>query len=266
MKAIQTENPASIITLLTDFGNKDGFVATIKGVIYSINPVARIVDIAHEIPAQDIDAGAFILNSCHLYFPEGSIHVAVVDPGVGSERKILLVSAGNQFFIAPDNQLLKYIFARYETFTVIDVLNKKYFLDDVSKTFHGRDIFAPVAAHLSTGIPILEFGNIITEFDRGKIPKPSIVKNIISGSILHVDNFGNLITNITRKHIFGDKFTLKIKNHIINKISLSYSNVKPGETVALFGSSGFLEIGIRNGDASKKLSAGKNNSITIEIN
>ena len=146
--------PNGIITLLTDFGERDGFIGTMKGVILSINPKATIVDISHEIPAQDIEAGAFVLNNSYRYFPPGTIHVAVVDPGVGSNRKILAVQSDDYFFIAPDNQVLKYIFHASETLTVIEVLNKEFFLNKISQTFHGRDIFAPVAAHLSTDVGI----------------------------------------------------------------------------------------------------------------
>ena len=175
--------PNGIITLSTDFGIKDNFVGIMKGVIYGINPQARIVDITHHIPPQNVNTASFILNSSYRYFPNGTINIVVVDPGVGSERRILAVATDNYFFIAPDNQILKYIFNKNETLTVVEVLNKTYFNKHISRTFHGRDIFAPVAAHLSNSVPIEALGNVITDFDRGKIHKPVFLYNKIIGTI-----------------------------------------------------------------------------------
>ncbi|MBC8183222.1 SAM-dependent chlorinase/fluorinase [candidate division KSB1 bacterium] len=246
--------PNGIITLCTDFGIKDGFVGVMKGIIYGINPHARIVDITHHIPPQNIQAGSFILQNSYKHFPDGTIHVVVVDPGVGSERKILAVAANNHFFIAPDNQILKYIFYKNETLTVAEVLNKSYFSQNISRTFHGRDIFAPVAAHLSNGVSIESLGEIITDFDRGKLQWPVFSKNKITGTIIHIDTFGNLISNIEEKDLLNRSVSIKAGKILLEKLSNSYAEVNMGQPLAIFGSSGFLELAVRNGNAKDFLS------------
>jgi S-adenosylmethionine hydrolase len=257
--------PNGIITLLTDFGEIDGFVGTMKGVILSINPHAKIVDISHQIPDQDIEAGAFVLNNSYRYFPKGTVHLAVVDPGVGSERKILAVQSDDYFFIAPDNQILKYIFHSNETLTVVEVLNKQFFLDNISQTFHGRDIFAPIAAHLSTGLCIAQLGRETKNYDRGAIDQPKITKSGIIGSIIYIDKFGNLITNITEKLICKPISSIKIGASIINRLSNSYTEVDIGQPLAIIGSSGYFEIAVRNGNAHQQLSLNRGEVIKIEF-
>ena len=257
--------PNGIISLLTDFGDKDGFIGTMKGVIYGINPRATIVDITHQIPPQDVNSGAFVLKNCYHYFPKGTIHVAVVDPGVGSERKILLTVTPEHFFIAPDNHILKYIFYSQETIKVFEVFNKKYFLKTVSHTFHGRDIFAPVAAYLSTGIPVDEFGREIQDYDKGDIALPQINRHKISGSIIYIDQFGNLITNIEEHRIKSRKISINLGTQTVNSLSNSYAEVETGEPLALIGSSGFLEIAIRNGNAQKAWNVNIGDPVIIEI-
>lgn len=257
--------PNGIITLLTDFGEKDGFVGTMKGVILSINPNAKIVDINHQIPAQDIEAGAFVLNCSYHYFPTGTIHVAVVDPGVGTERKILAVQANDHFFLAPDNQVLKHILNSDETLTVVEVLNKQFFLNAVSQTFHGRDIFAPVAAHLSRGIPIDKFGLKIHHYNRGKIEQPVVTQTGIIGCILYIDNFGNLITNINHSIINRPVSSIELGEIKIKKISNSYGEAETNQPVALIGSSGYLEIAVKNANAQELLSAERKDVIQINF-
>jgi len=254
-----------IITLLTDFGESDGFVGTMKGVILSINPKATIIDISHEIPGQDIEAGAFVLNSSYRYFPSGTIHVAVVDPGVGSQRKILAVQSEKYFFIAPDNQVLKDIFHSGETLTVIEVLNTQFFLNKISHTFHGRDIFAPVAAHLSTHVGIEQLGQKIKNYDRGIIDQPIITESNISGKIIHSDKFGNLISNIPAELINKPISFIQIGSTIFNRLSDSYREVDISEPLAIIGSSGYLEIAIRNGNAKRQLSLDRGEIVTIEF-
>ncbi len=255
--------PNGIITLLTDFGEQDGFIGVIKGVIYGINPAARIVDITHYITPQDIEAGAFILNNSYQYFPKGTVHLAVVDPGVGTDRRVLAVQTDNYFFVAPDNHILKYIFHECETFTVVDVLNKKYFLDEISTTFHGRDIFSPVAAHLSNGIALDELGERITDFDRGEVIEPMQSDNKLIGRIIYIDRFGNLITNINQSQIIKHEISVHIGANTIDKLSNFYSEVEHGKPVAVIGSSGYLEIAVRNGNAQKQL--GVNRSDVVEL-
>ena len=255
--------PNGIITLLTDFGEKDGFVGTMKGVILSINSKATIIDISHEIPAQDVEAGAFVLNSSYRYFPVGTIHVAVIDPGVGSERKILAVQSDDYFFIAPDNQLLKYIFHSGETLTVVEVLNKQFFLNKISHTFHGRDIFAPVAAHLSTNVGIEQLGQKTKKYDRGIVQQPIITESNISGKIIYSDKFGNLISNIPAELIDKPISIIQIGSTMLNRLSKSYTEVEINQPLAIIGSHGYIEIAIRNGNARQQLSLDRGETITI---
>ena len=256
--------PNGIITLLTDFGEKDGFVGTMKGVILSINPKTVIVDISHEIPAQDIEAGAFVLNGSYRYFPSGTIHVVVIDPGVGSDRKILAVQSADYFFIAPDNQVLKYIFHSSETLTVVEVLNKQFFLNKISRTFHGRDIFAPIAAHLSTNVGIKQLGQKTRKYDRGIIHQPKITGSNINGKIVYSDKFGNLISNIPAELIDKPISFIQIGSTILNRVSNSYTEVDMNEPLAIIGSSGYLEIAIRNGNAKRQLLLDRGTKVTIE--
>lgn len=258
--------PNGIITLLTDFGVTDGFVGTMKGVIMSINPGAKIIDISHDIPSQDIDAGAFVLYSSYRYFPEGSIHVIVIDPGVGSQRKILAVQSNDYFFIAPDNQVLKYILDSDETLTVFEVLNKQFFLSHVSQTFHGRDIFAPVAAHLSNNVPIIQLGQKTNIFDRGKIDHPKIVTSGILGKIIYIDKFGNLVTNITEQMIRKPIKSIQLGKTKITQLSKAYCDADFHQPLAFIGSSGHLEIAVRNGNAREQLAVERDVRVQIEMN
>ncbi len=255
--------PNGIITLTTDFGLADGFVGVMKGVIYSINRHALIVDITHHIPAQQVEVGSFILQNSYHYFPKGTIHIAVVDPGVGSQRKILAVAANDHFFLAPDNQILKYIFYKNETLAVYEVLNQTYFCSRISQTFHGRDIFAPVAAHLSKGLSLEKLGSLTTNYNRGLIPAPKKMNKKIIGSILHVDNFGNLITNVEERHLSINQFVIKLGKIMIDGLSHSYSDVPSGKSLAIIGSSGFLEIAVREGNAAQQFALTTGDSLEV---
>lgn len=246
------------ITLLTDFGHKDHFVGAMKGAIQSICPGISVIDICHEIPPQDIKSCAFLLMCAYSYFPKNTLHVAVVDPGVGSKRKIILVKTKNYYFLAPDNGLLSYVLEREEIKNVTEITNEKYWLKTISRTFHGRDIFAPVAAELAKGVPPGKFGKTINacELNLFHHAIPRIKKDGCVGEILYCDHFGNLITNIEQKILRGKtikEITLKGKH--INKIADSYAEGKHGEIIGLFGSTGFLEIACVNGNAQKKLHA-----------
>ncbi|MDZ7331179.1 MAG: SAM-dependent chlorinase/fluorinase [candidate division KSB1 bacterium] len=257
--------PSGIITLLTDFGLSDGYVATMKGVILSINPKATIIDLSHDIPAQDVAAAAFVLEASFRYFPRGTIHVAVVDPTVGTNRKILAVKSSDYWFLAPDNQLLKYVFHAGETLTVVEVLNKRFFLGQVSQTFHGRDIFAPIAAHLSLGVDILQLGELTSDYDRGQIHLPSVSKHEIIGKVIYCDRFGNLITNIEATQLPKHEFRICVGDVTIPHLSQSYAEVEIGQPLAIVGSSGFLEIAIRNGNAQNRLSASPGTKVTLKM-
>jgi len=245
-----------IITLTTDFGTKDGYVGTVKGAIFSLNPRAEIVDISHEIPPQNIVAGAFCLfNSCS-FFPKGTIHLAVVDPGVGSRRKALLVQTQKYFFVGPDNGIFSLALRREKLQKIIHLINSKYFLYQISPTFHGRDIFAPVAAYLSLGIDPDEFGPQIKEIQNLPLPAVKKTKTNIAGQIIHIDNFGNLVSNVTAEGFAEYKnMKVRIKKSVIPRLSRTFAEVRKGDLVAYMGSSNFLEIGIREGNAHLGLKA-----------
>ncbi|HLG30718.1 MAG TPA: SAM-dependent chlorinase/fluorinase, partial [Candidatus Brocadiales bacterium] len=188
-----------VITLLTDFGTKDSYVGIMKGIISGINPDANIIDLCHEIGRQDIFEGAYVLYSSYKFFPAGTIHVAVVDPGVGTKRKIICAKIRDYLFLAPDNGILSLVLTDEKPRLIIEVTNKKHFLPEISNTFHGRDIFAPVAAYLSRGINPLKLGKRLTKIKRIELPHPDASKQgVLKGKVIYIDVFGNLITNIRR--------------------------------------------------------------------
>ncbi|MBN2089143.1 SAM-dependent chlorinase/fluorinase [candidate division KSB1 bacterium] len=258
----------ALVTLLTDFGGNDGYVGIMKGVMLGINPSIKFVDLAHEIPPHQIAAGAYILNSAYPYFPDGTIHVAVIDPGVGSDRSILLCEANDQFFLAPDNGLLKFIFHNHRIDRVIHVTNSCYFLPSVSHTFHGRDIFAPVAAYLSIGHRIENFGEWTSDFKRGNLPVLKMTKNSITGEIVYIDRFGNLITNILPNALdivpAGAQFWIRIASHQIKGIASCYANGRENEPIALWGSSNSLEIALNQDRADHFLNVNYGDEVCLE--
>lgn len=231
-----------MIALLTDFGTKDYFVAAMKGVVLSINEEAKIVDITHEIEPQNIKSAGFTLASVYQNFPPKTIFVSVVDPGVGSNRRAILVETDKYFFVAPDNGLLSFIFQREQDFQVFELTDPRFFLPNVSKTFHGRDVFAPVGAWLSKGIEPKEFGSKINDFIKFENIKPKHISvNLLESEIIHIDRFGNLITNLKREDVEND-FTIEINGKIIEKLLDFYAEAEPDEIFAIFGSADYLEI------------------------
>lgn len=234
-----------------------------KGVILGICPEAPIVDISHEINPQDVSAASFILANSVDFFPQGTIHLAVVDPGVGSDRRVLCVSSNGHFFVAPDNGILKYILARQEH-VVINVSNSEYFLPRVSYTFHGRDIFAPVAAHLAAGVDFRKLGEEIHDFDPGELPQLEQYGNEIKGEIVYVDRFGNLISNIPADKLH-ENIRTRIRGSGITGLSTCYSDGHAGELIALIGSSGFLEVALNFGNASERLKCSEGEKIAVVI-
>jgi S-adenosylmethionine hydrolase len=249
------------ITLLTDFGSADYYAGAMKGVILSINPAATVVDITHEIPAQDIEAGAFVLFSCYRDFPPGTINVAVVDPGVGSSRRPILVQAGGRFFVGPDNGLFSYILNEEADASVFHLTATKYFREPLSNTFHGRDIFAPVAAELSKALSPDSFGPAIEDAVRFPSLRAELTKNgKVKGRIIHIDRFGNCVTNIDRT-VFAGHSALLVNGKKIKSFHDSYSEAKKG-LFAIWGSAGLLEISVRNGSAAKELKATRGDEVT----
>jgi len=243
-----------IITLTTDFGSADWFVGTMKGVILGINPRVQIVDITHDIPAGNIRAGAFALAASHRFFPVRTIHIAVVDPGVGSQRKPLVVQTEHYLFVGPDNGVLSYALAREKIKAVHQVTNERFFLRPVSHTFHGRDVFAPMAAHLSKGVPIRKLGTVASDFVRLDWPQPQFDQYATRGEILYIDRFGNAITNID--HSALTRFDLArcevvAKRNRVGRVCSFYQAVPAGKPVAVPGSSGFLEIAVNGGSAAR---------------
>ncbi|HTB11615.1 MAG TPA: SAM-dependent chlorinase/fluorinase [Bryobacteraceae bacterium] len=256
------------ITLTTDFGTSDHFVGTMKGVILGISPRARIVDITHEIAPQDVNEAAFVIAQAWRYFPTGSIHLVVVDPGVGSARRAILCEAEGQFFIAPDNGVLSMIYdaARHK---VRVISNEKLFLKIVSKTFHGRDAFAPAAAHLSKGLAPAKFGKPIHDCVRNFLLKPTrLSRHDWSGVVLKTDRFGNLITNF-RIDEFPDlaehPMELRAGLERITKLAGTYAETTIGELFAIIGSSGYLEVAVNQGSAAKLLGIGTGSPVELEI-
>jgi S-adenosylmethionine hydrolase len=259
----------AIVTLLTDFGERDFFVGAMKGVILTINRNATIVDISHEIPPQGVREAVFALQAAYPHFPPGTVHIAVVDPGVGGTRRALLLDAGAHLFVGPDNGIFSWIYKEWPCKTV-ELTEPKYFLPEVSDTFHGRDIFAPVAGHLSLGIHEAEdFGHTISDPLTITFPEPVVEHGKISGEVIHVDRFGNLITNVPTMMLRGrvkqGEVSVFVGGKTLEGIAKSYSQKQPGELLAIVGGAGLLEISVSMGSAARLLKAGTGEKITISF-
>ncbi len=246
---------AQFISLTTDFGTRDGFVGAMKGVILSINPRVSILDISHDIPRQDIFAGAMVLCNTCPYFPRGTIHVAVVDPGVGTDRKAMVAVTNMGFLVLPDNGLITLLHGKTPVLAAYAVTNRDICLPLPSATFHGRDIFAPVAAHLSRGLPPEEVGPKMETFHTLTVPRPKRTQYGIQGEIIYVDVYGNLFTNIESEMLdnFGKDCVLSCAQTKIQGLSRTYGDKSPGELLFLPGSSGFVEIALNGGNAFRQL-------------
>ncbi len=259
----------AIITLTTDFGLADGYVAAMKGVVLGINPEARLVDICHSVRPQNVSQAAFVLSTVYEFFPQRTIHLVVVDPGVGTGRRAIILRTPKADFVAPDNGVLSYVIRQSSVKPVdinqlelgpglesVAITNSQFWRSPVSATFHGRDIFAPVAAHLSLGLPLADFGESITSLMVLPLPHPyQAPDGTLVGHVRHIDNFGNLITNIKGSDLPQKAQTLAIEvgNKVIPGLSLTYGTGE--ELLALIGSSGYLEISLKEGDASHFLKA-----------
>ncbi|MDD5618515.1 MAG: SAM-dependent chlorinase/fluorinase [Candidatus Omnitrophica bacterium] len=253
-----------IITLMTDFGFKDNFVGVMKGVIFGINPSARVVDICHEILPQDIMGAAIALKTSYKYFPKDTVHVVVIDPGVGSGRLPILVKTKEYYFIGPDNGVLSLALEEEKIEGIICLNNHEFNLMPISGTFHGRDIFAPVAAYLSKGISYQLFGKGVKKYKKIELPKPKLSKRRISGEVIYMDRFGNLFTNITEDLKGKIKNpTVRIRNKTMKGIKKSYASAKPNTLVAVWDSSRFMEVAVNLGSAQNKLGANIGDKVEV---
>jgi S-adenosylmethionine hydrolase len=260
--------PRPIVTLTTDFGLSDHFVGVMKGVILGIQPAAQLIDISHGVEPYDIADGAFTIAQAYRYFPKKTVHVVVVDPGVGSARRPLLAEMAGQYFVAPDNGVLSMVLAR-EKHKVRHITNERYFLHPVSRTFHGRDIFSPVAAHLTAGVTPAQFGKRIEDYIRAKFDQPAHTgKHVWRGAILKTDRFGNLATNFhvdqfpsIRTHAFA----LTVGLQTITRLALTFSECEAGELFAVVGSSGYIEVAVSEGSAAQALGCGAGSPVELTI-
>ena len=246
----------SVVSLTTDFGSQDWFVGTMKGVILSINPKAALVDITHQVGPGDIRAGAFALAASYRLFPKGTVHAVVVDPGVGSARRAIAVQTAEHFFVGPDNGVLSWALRRERVQAIHALENERYRLQPVSRTFHGRDVFAPAAAYLSRGLAVAKLGPALNGFVRLSWPEPRRVGRGVSGEVLYVDRFGNAITNIEPGAIKGlGQGALQVwrGGKRLCGVAEYYQAVPQGRTVAVFGSSGLLEVAVNGGSAAERL-------------
>jgi len=246
-----------VISLLTDFGNKDGFVGTMKGVIWGICPGAQIADISHEIPPQNIRAGAITLWRAAPYFPAGSVHIAVVDPGVGTQRRPMAAQLGSQFYVGPDNGLFTPLIEdariKGDTTRFVALENPAYRLQNVSRTFHGRDIFAPAGAHLAAGVRLDELGGAFTDPVLLPLSQPERNAFGYTAHISFIDAFGNCTTDLPWTEVEGRDLLIKVKDRVIRGLSPSYGHHEPGELIALIDSENFLEVAVVNGSAAAAL-------------
>ena len=265
----------SIITLLSDFGGNDEYVGVMKGVILSICPSVSIVDITHQIDPQDIAQAAYLIPASYRFFPEGTVHLIVVDPGVGGQRDILAIDYAGHVFIAPDNGVLTLLMNCEKSDTIVRIQNADYFLRPVSATFHGRDIFAPSGAHIVNGTGLEELGTKIGVEDIVHLEDLNCrlsESGEIVGKIISIDRFGNLITNIDsnslttiRQNHAENRMQIHIGTHVISDLSGTYASVAPSSPLALIGSRNFLEIAVNCGNAQRHFKAQKGDTVRVKI-
>jgi len=259
---------SNIITLTTDFGLQDQYVSAMKAVILGLSPDVRLIDISHDIPAQDIMAGAWVIRNSSLLFPKNTVHLVVVDPGVGTDRNPIALKIGDQYFVGPDNGIFSLFYDEFE-YEAVKLNKEKFWRTERSRTFHGRDIFAPVAAHLSNGTPLKELGDPVSELVTYHWAVPIGDKDGLQGWVVHIDRFGNLITNISEsliEEVIGRrKVRIYVGNTMIDHLVNTFGDVEDGDPAALIGSSGMLEIGINKGNAAKLLSVDKGAQVSLVL-
>jgi S-adenosyl-L-methionine hydrolase (adenosine-forming) len=260
--------PKPILTLTTDFGLSDHYVGAMKGVILGICPEARIVDISHEIGAYEISEGAYVIAQAYRCFPKKTVHVVVVDPGVGTARRPILMEAGGQYFIAPDNGVLSMIYSR-EKAKIRLISNEKYFRQPVSQTFHGRDIFSPVAAHLAAGVMPSRFGKVIEDYLRPAFQTPVRTgKRTWNGHVLKIDRFGNIVTNYHVEEfpkLEMKDFAFGVGPEQVSVVARNYAETGVGELFAIVGSSGFYEISVGQASAAKRTGCAAGSPVELTI-
>ena len=260
--------PHAIITLTTDYGTNVHLVGTLMDVILKVNPDAHIVDINHHVAPFDILDGALTIGAAYRYFPGRTIHLVIVDPGVGTQRRPILVSGEHHYFIAPDNGVLSLVYEKEPGVSVRHITAEHYFLNPISDTFHGRDIFAPVAGWLSKIGQPTSFGEEVSDYVRFTLPKPQASDNVAKGVVLRIDNFGNLMTNFSAEDVSqwtaGGKIRLRIGGREIHQLAQAYAQGTPGEPFAIVGSSGFLEISLHKDNAARALGVGRGAEVILE--
>ena len=257
-----------LITLTTDFGYRDPFVGIMKGVIAAINPQAQVIDISHGVPAQDVMAGALILQNSVRYFSAGTIHVVVVDPEVGGARKPILFEHGGRFFVGPDNGVLSLALEHKPPEVIIELTNADFHHQQVGSTFHGRDVFAPVAAHLSLGVPPIQFGPPLETITNLFMPQIARSENRLGGEIIYVDTFGNLFTNIREHDLTGlrqGRLRVELAGVQLHGVVTSYAAAPAGEFACVLNSWGLLEIAIYRGNAMQRTGAKVGDKVTVTI-
>jgi S-adenosyl-L-methionine hydrolase (adenosine-forming) len=268
--------PNGIITLTTDFGLVDSYVGTMKGVILNIAPDARLVDITHDVNPQDTHQAAYIVHTFYSYFPSGAIHLVVVDPGVGSERRAIALSTPAALFVAPDNGVLTYVWRDAlstwgpEACEVVELAEPRFWLGRVSSTFHGRDIFAPVVGHLARGASLYSLGPRLPRLTEAELEQPASGRNGgLVGRIIHVDHFGNCITNITPQHLaqagLSEHMIVQIIDQRIAGLHRTFSDVPVGALIALIGSNDHLELAVRNGNAAQTLGVSIGDTVRVLV-
>jgi len=263
-------HPSGLITLLTDFGDRDSFVASMKGVILTINPHATLVDLSHHVPPHSVEDASYLLKSCYRYFPNGTVHVAVVDPGVGSARRAITVKSARYFFLAPDNGLLSYIFDDEQPVEVREINQRKFRRESPGRTFDGRDLFAPAAARLTKQEPFESYGPVIGDYQTFPIAQPHWEQATLVGEIVYVDRFGNLLSNLTQQHLEevrlvakGRQLSILIGKRIIEGLVESYSEGMAENPSALINSDGKLEVFLKEASAADLLQVGRGARIEI---
>jgi len=257
-----------IITLITDFGLRDCYVGALKGSILSVNPNVQIIDVAHTIAKQDVLEAAYLIKGFYKAFPKGTIHLAVVDPGVGGARRPILAETRNHFFIGPDNGIFSYVFEEEHVAQVVHLTASQYFAADISDTFHGRDIFGPVAAQLASDVEPRWLGKLIDDFVRLPLPQLKTAGNTLAGEVVYVDRYGNLVTNIDLASFYalvkGKQYTIAAGPDTVASISRNYIDGQPGQLLALFGCQQTLELAVNQGSAANKLGQGRGLKVVVQ--